>query len=223
MNRAELRQTILSAACANHIPAAGAGLWTIKKFRLAKAFQRRSPGAESIIPAGEYTQLFRYTESHAMREHELGELVMQDTPDELQTHLEFMMRAWGKVLVTGMGLGCVVRGTLANPAVTSVTLIERDSHVMQLVSRFIRQPGGPEKPLHMILCDASDWVKGTNEKFDCAWHDLWSDPDKEEQHLQVTHTHLIASLASRVKMQGAWKLPRWFKRRQSSGRGQLFL
>jgi hypothetical protein len=35
---------------------------------------------------------------------------MNDFPQELKKHLDFVLRARGRVLVTGLGLGCVVRG-----------------------------------------------------------------------------------------------------------------
>jgi hypothetical protein len=45
------------------------------------------------------------------------EVVMEDSPRELRRHLPIWMHAHGRVLVTGLGLGCVVRGLLASPHV----------------------------------------------------------------------------------------------------------
>jgi len=133
---------------------------------------------------------------------------MDDSDRELRTHLDFMLRAKGRVLITGLGLGCVVRGCLANPAVEQVTCIERDQSVLKLVAPYM-----PKTPrLEIIKADALKWCEATEEKFDCAWHDLWSDPDKEEPHLQVNHSHLLAMLADKVGYQGAWAFPREQKR-----------
>jgi hypothetical protein len=196
VNQKPDRTDILAAARADGIPAGTCRLWTVKKFRLAKP-----------LPAGSYTQLWRATLA-ALHLAEHGELVMQDTPEELNTHLEFMLKARGRVLITGLGLGCVARGCLANPQVESVTIIERDPAVMRLVS-----PWMPAERVTIIVADALAWATQSTERFDCAWHDLWSDPDKDEPHLQITHLALICALSDRTDFQGAWQFPRQFRGR----------
>jgi spermidine synthase len=136
------------------------------------------------------------------------EVVMEDSPQELNTHLEFMLKAHGNVLITGLGLGCVLRGTMQNPRVQHVTVIERDLHVVNLVWPFI----APAKPCTLIISDALQWVRRFDVSFDCAWHDLWSDPDKNEPHLQETHMKLVCELHPRIPLQGAWQFPRMFRK-----------
>lgn len=204
-----LKYKLLRAARADSIPEGVSGLWRVHRYTLPVECEvPRSDyfGNQKIITLqpGTYTQLYRMTMATM---HKLGELVMQDTPEELNTHLGFMLRACGKVLITGLGLGCVVRGTLANPQVEHVTVIERDPHVLALVG-----PHMPDERLTIIKADAVKWVKRNKEHFDCAWHDLWSDPDTKEQHLQISHSALIRALASRVRFQGAWQFPRNFRR-----------
>lgn len=207
MNQKPDRTDILAACRADAIMPGVAGLWTVKKFRLAKPIEKRSEtGRTHPLPAGIYTQLWRTTQATALKET-YGELVMQDTPEELNTHLEFMLKARGRVLITGLGLGCVARGCLANPKVESVTIIERDPHVMQLVSGAM-----PADRCTIIVADALEWAKQNTERFDCAWHDLWSDPDRDEQHLQISHLDLI-TLNSYTSFQGAWQFPRQYRKR----------
>ena len=64
----------------------------------------------------------------------------------------------------------------------------------------------------MIHADALEWVKNNGQGFDCAWHDLWSDEDRGEEHLQLKHSKLLAELAPKIPMQGAWAFPRDQKR-----------
>lgn len=201
-----LRRTVLAHARADAIPAATDGLWRVKKFALAKPFPvPRETGRVVTLPAGAYTQLYRLTEATM---HLLGELVMQDTPDELATHLDFMLRARGRVLITGLGLGCVARGCLANPHVEHVTIVERDASVLRLVTPHMPQTDR----LQIQHADARDFVKDCPAGFyDCAWHDLWTDPDKGEPHLQTWHAELVCELAGKVKLQGAWQFPKWMK------------
>lgn len=166
-----------------------------------------------MLPAGNYTQLFRWTEETL---HKIGELVMHDFPDELNTHLNFMLKAHGEVLITGLGLGCVARGCLENPNVKAITVIERDKDVLKLVLPHCF-PNHRER-VTIIEDDAIEWAKrnvrlGFADKFDCAWHDIWNDPDKKEPHLAILHTRLLMELGKNIPMQGAWAYPREYRKR----------
>lgn len=132
---------------------------------------------------------------------------MEDTPFELKKHLSFMLQAHGRVLVTGLGLGCVVRGLLANPNVDHVTCIERSSDVLKLV-----EPYMPQDRLTIIQADALEWTKTNKERFDFAWHDIWTDRDQGEPHLDLWHTHLIFNCLDKVGRQGAWNYNRTARR-----------
>lgn len=136
---------------------------------------------------------------------------MHDEPHELRKHLEFIVRARGSVLKTGLGLGCVVRGLLCNSAVTMITVVEREPDVLRLVGRHLFEPS-PRIPIRLVQADALEWCKHTDQKFDCAWHDVWNDSDRDEKHLQELHGRLLIDTADRVRMQGAWEFPREFRR-----------
>lgn len=199
---------LLQAARAEHIPAAWYGLWFIKKIRVeTDTLVDRVNGRKVIVPAGIYTHLFRVTES-TLHLNPPGTVVMEDTPCELRTHLSFMLRARGRVLVTGLGLGCVVRGLLANPAVEHVTCIEKSGDVLKLVKPYMPQT----ERLTIIHADAFEWAAENKEPFDYAWHDLWSDRDSGEPHLDIFHTQLIYNCRETVKHQGAWNYPRVARR-----------
>lgn len=208
-----MKTKLLAAAKADDIPANAVGQWHIHKITLKRDITAQKDGRMVHVPAGNYTQLWRWTLATIQARldgtgTEPGELVMTDSPDELNTHLEFMLRAHGKVLITGLGLGCVIRGCLANPAVARVVCIERDPHVIKMV--------GPHMPdrCTIIQADAVRWVKNNlpRQRFDCAWHDLWSDPDKDEPHLALTHSSLFVACHGAVKFQGAWAFPKDQKR-----------
>lgn len=207
-----LKVKVMVAAMGLDIPEGQSGPWTIKKFCVARGFMKPSQRKDGrkflLLPRVRYTQLWKRTaevskDTATGLPLKHGELVMQDTPDELTTHLDFMLRAHGKVLITGLGLGCVARGCLANPAVKSVTVIERDYDVIKLVEPHMLYPR-----LRIICADARQWSKTNHESFACAWHDLWSDPDKGEPHLQVMHAELLCNLSSKVSMQGCWAMGR---------------
>lgn len=197
---------LLLAARADEIPEGWAGLWFIKKVKSRVRLVTRCDGRIDILPPGTYTHLFRMTDSTLHLEPP-GTVVMEDTPFELRKHLSFMTQASGDVLVTGLGLGCVVRGLLANPAVKHVTCIEKSSDVLKLVA-----PHMPKERLTIIQADALEWTKTNKVRFDYAWHDLWTDRDSGEPHLDLWHTWLIFNCLPTVKRQGAWNYNRIARR-----------
>lgn len=134
-----------------------------------------------------------------------GEIVMEDSRRELSRHLPIWLRARGRVLVTGLGLGCVVRGLLASSLVDHIDVVEIDPRILRAV--------GPEfedsRRVSLHLGDALtiEWPAGTG--WDFAWHDVWS----EERHLDLVHAELIARYVDHCDRQGAWMMTRWVKRR----------
>lgn len=201
----ELKSRLLAAARADAIPAGSAGLWVVRKPTLTKRTLVEHCGKFKWVEPCSYTWLGRYTTATL---HTGGEAVMHDTPEELNTHLDFMLRARGSVLITGLGLGCVTRGVLANPNVTKVLVIERDKDVLKLV-----EPHMPKDPrLYILYFDAVAWCEQSSERFDCAWHDLWTDEERGEPHLAEVHQRLLIAMRKRVKFQGAWNFPRVLRR-----------
>lgn len=203
-----LKETVLHAAKATAIPEGKSNLWRVRKFTLTKPLcVPRDDDRTVTLPPGTFTQLFKMTTATLHTEN--GDCVMLDTLDELKTHLDFMLRAHGHVLITGLGLGCVVRGCLANPAVKHITVVERDPDVLALV-----RPHLPVDPrLEIVHADAVQFTANDPRSWDCAWHDLWSDMDREDEELQITHGRLIRNLSRRVGFQGAWQFPSWMRRR----------
>jgi spermidine synthase len=162
-------QDYLSAMKATFIPVASSGRWLIERAIFNRPVTAPYRNRVVSVPAGVYTFLRCLTEA-TMHELQPGEVVMEDTPTELVRHMGFILQARGQVLVTGLGLGCVVRGLLANPAVDQVTVIENSPDVLRLVGPYM-----PAKRLEIIQADALEWTLGCTRHFDCAWHDVWTD------------------------------------------------
>lgn len=200
---------ILKEARASHIPTGISGLWFVYKKNHDKPKIVDYWGRERILPAGEVTYLMKTTEA-TVHLNPPGDVVMEDTIFELKTHLGFILSASGNVLITGLGLGCVIRGLLANPKVKHITCIEKSGDVLKLV-----QPHMPADRLSIIHADALKWTKENEFKFDYAWHDLWTDQCEGEPHLDVWHTKLIRNCVKKVKNQGAWRYSRFLRRLMS--------
>ena len=198
-----MHKKILENMKATKIPEGVHGLWTIKKYEnnpvLNKSYKNRT---KKDLPEGTYTYLYRATIENLHLEH--GECVMEDTPKELNTHLNFVLRAKGNILITGLGLGCVVRGLLFKKDVTKITIIERDKSVLSLVAPYMPK----DERLNIVEADAIEWTKNNTENFDFAWHDVWDDKDNDEKPLPLIHSDLMINLLKTVKRQGAWGMTR---------------
>lgn len=187
---------------ADAIPAGWAKLWFVHKFTVDKDTLTNRHGKAIVLPAGVYTYL-RYLTEATLYDDQPGSVVMEDTPFELATHLGFVMHAHGNVLVTGLGLGCVLRGLLKNPNVNHITCIENSKDVLKLVS-----PHMPTDRLTIVEADALQWALTNKQQFDCAWHDLWTNREKGEPHLDLWHQRLFMHCRTYVKQQGAWAFDR---------------
>lgn len=201
-----LKSAILSAMRAECIPAGCSGVWCVNKLGFDSPVLTERHGKPVILPAGTYTFLQRLTEGTLMHIPP-GETVMEDTPFELRTHLGFALQARGRVLVTGLGLGCVVRGLLANPAVEHVTVIENSPDVLRLVTPYM-----PAERLKIIEADALEWAARNTDSFTCAWHDLWTNREAGEPHLDLWHARLMLYCKNKIPQQGAWAFNRQMKR-----------
>jgi hypothetical protein len=107
------------------------------------------------IPAGRYVRLFIG-----------GQLYMSDTPTEQRENQELLDRARGDVLIAGIGM--VLVPLLANPAVTSVTVVEMDPDVVALVAPYF-----PE--VNVVTADFLKWSALPGVRWDTIYFDIWPD------------------------------------------------
>lgn len=199
-----LKSAILHQARAGLIPTATCGAWSVRRWYQRDAMTHINGG---VVPCGVYTALCRQTLATIHLEKHPGETVMEDTPPELLKHMDFMLRAHGDVLVSGLGLGCVARGLLVNPAVRSVTVLELSRDVLYLVGRHMKFDR-----LELIETDALEWIRQTDRRFDAAWHDVWMDEPAGEEPLAIFHSRLFEATQKKAGFQGAWAYPRFAKR-----------
>jgi hypothetical protein len=173
------------------------GLWSIRRKDVSNVI----PVFKSWIGFESMTLLHRFTMATMHTSH--GEVVMEDSTRELRRHLPIWLRAKGRVLVTGLGLGCVVRGLLASENVEHVTVIEIDAEILRIVGKEFES----DPRVRLIHGDALTVT--IRDKFDYAWHDIWTEGN---EHLQVLHAKLIKRFYPQSTIQGAWNFPRQLKR-----------
>lgn len=190
------------------------GLWTIERRAAPPRAVLEAAGEPDFIGFPSYTLLRRWREAPGIDEDPFAaevrcgftnEIVMEDSRRELLQHAPIWNVARGRVLVTGLGLGCVVRGLLASDHVTRVDVVELDSEILDVVGPEFA--GEPRVELHHGDALKVKWPATT--RWDFAWHDLWTDGPV---HLQNLHVQLLKKYRKHVPRQGAWKLPRLVKR-----------
>jgi len=129
-----------------------------------------------------------------------GTVVMTDTPDEVDAHMEVISRARGRVLITGLGLGMVLQACLRKPEVQSVDVIEIDADVLFLVASHYR-----DERLRIHHADAFTFPLADadyNYIWDVVWHDIWDDADHDRS---ADIAALFGKYGAHAGWQGAWK------------------
>jgi len=198
----------LVAACRvpSHVREAEAGPWHLRRLTPIPEFLALYDGlVPPLAPYADYVALFRHSLATMHLEGSPGEVVMEDSPRELRRHLPLLMAARGRVLVSGLGLGCVVRGLLSLPEVEHVDVVEIDRHVVELAGGEFA--GSPRCTLRLGDALTVKWPRGARWGF--AWHDCWD----EGGHLALLHAKLLNRYRRMAARQGAWGMPRWFRRR----------
>ena len=116
-------------------------------------------------PAGTYVTL-RITD-------DIGKprVMMSDLHYERVTCFEVVERAHGDVLIAGLGLGMILHPILGKQEVRSVTVIEKYSEVVELIS-----PTLPYDPrLTIVNDDIFTWRPPSGSRYDVIWFDIWPD------------------------------------------------
>ena len=151
------------------VPEGEKGDWKISRFEVDEAgasfhnLRCSISGSRRTIETGIYTKLTRK-----------GCLVMSDTPAEKQDHCYFLYKAKGDILINGLGLGWVVEVLLKMSQVTSITVIEISSDLIELVSNHYYSKDINDK-LIIINADALTWKPPKNKRYDVVWNDIWDD------------------------------------------------
>lgn len=148
------------------VPDGVSGPWKVETFTISeqesntsklRALITGNPGI--YVPAGTYKRLTC-----------LGEVVMSNTLMEVNTNMEFINRATGRVLINGLGLGMVLTEILKKDSVDSVTVVERSQDVINLTApSFAHDPR-----VKIVHSCAFDYTPEDGEVFDVAWHDIWT-------------------------------------------------
>jgi len=110
-------------------------------------------------PYGHYTFLFH---------DDLGP-VMQDTTHEYAEHQPLWGGATGDVLIGGLGIGLVNSKLIDYPNIKTITIIEKNQEVIDLVWSHCPK----DNRFSLIHADIDSWVPPEGSHWDYAWFDTW--------------------------------------------------
>ena len=99
---------------------------------------------------------------------------MSLSPHEVESQEFGCRHAWGHTVVMGLGMGWIALNLAQHPAVSRVTVIERDREVIDLFSRSGATDGLPAPilaKLEIVMADALDWRPA--QPVDFLYADIW--------------------------------------------------
>ena len=95
--------------------------------------------------------------------------IMQDSQAEYNEHQWLWDNATGDVLVGGLGLGMIHQALIDNPNVKSVTIIESEQDVVDLVWEHCAK----DDSFTLVVADFETWNPPEDSSFDTVWADTW--------------------------------------------------
>lgn len=130
------------------LPEMEKGEWKVEKFT---TLLRRAPVGET------FTRLRRN-----------GTLVMTDTPAEMSDHSSAVRRAKGSCLISGLGIGMVLKNILLKPEVTDVTVVEISQDLIDLIAPYYQ-----DERVTFVCADILTWKPPKGKRYNMVWHDIW--------------------------------------------------
>ena len=133
---------------------------TVKRLKLRNSFDPQ--GYYKYIKANHsYTKLVEYLPTEKFT-------WMSDTPMELFTNQQFLDKANGDVLIFGLGMGLIIAPLANDPAIKSITVIEQNKNVIDLIKPFYNHP-----KITILQGDAYNYEFSKEIMFDTIYFDIW--------------------------------------------------
>jgi hypothetical protein len=113
---------------------------------------------------------------------------MVDDPPHWWSMQDYARNSVGRVLVAGLGLGLVTHELLDNVDVDSITVVERNKDVIDLISPLLPRAEGVK--FQIINKDFYDFIHESEEDFDRIIVDLWTSGSLEETK-RILHEEVL--------------------------------
>jgi len=108
-----------------------------------------------------------------------GTLWMTDAEFECWTNSDFVRKAYGDVMIAGLGLGLIVGPLLKSAKVESVTVLEKHPDVVALIAPLYRHC-----KLSVINADAREW-EAPKKAFHYIYLDIWADVPNSDNKEEI--------------------------------------
>lgn len=153
------------------------GRYSVEHFRLTEhevkmetmraAIHHRSDEVMGLSWKVMYTRLVR-------DEHDI---VMSNTPMEMRTNYAIMHRAFGNVLIAGLGLGMILIPISRLLNVRRIVVVEKDADVLKLMQpRLERHLAARTTFINLDIFDAKQYIlEHYEEPFDTIYFDIWDE------------------------------------------------
>jgi len=103
-----------------------------------------------------------------------GGVMMSNTPVEAMESESAVRRAFGRMLIGGLGLGIMLHPILESDDVEHVTVVECHEDIIALVTPSLQRWIDSGK-LEIVLGDVFTWKPPRGTKYQCCWFDVWPD------------------------------------------------
>ena len=111
------------------------------------------------ISPGKYTRLMRG-----------GEVIMSDTDMEKRTNREFVMNAYGDVLIGGLGIGLILMAIQEKEDIRTITVLEKSKKVIKMIESQLPL----NKKTKIIQADVFKWEPSEQVRFNTVYMDIWT-------------------------------------------------
>jgi hypothetical protein len=169
------------------IPEIKFGIWSFWRVPCRTDADRRFVGAEWLSVLGRVSCLTLHQDEY--------ETVMEDSVRELRRHLPIFRHGRGRVLISGLGLGCVVRGLLAKREVDHIDVVEIEQWIIDHFGAEFAE--NPRVTIHHG--DALKYRWPPSARWDVAWHDIVC---VKGDSLTLCHARLVRRFYGRCERQG---------------------
>jgi 16S rRNA A1518/A1519 N6-dimethyltransferase RsmA/KsgA/DIM1 with predicted DNA glycosylase/AP lyase activity len=145
------------------IPDGKSGNWSVETFTITEE-EAKFNNMRSL-----FSSSTRYVHPGTYKRLKINnDVMMSNTPAEIDDCCHFINIAKGSILINGLGLGVVIKALLNKPDVIDITVIELEKDVIDLIAPYYN-----DERLTIINDDAFTYTPPKNKKYDYVWHDIW--------------------------------------------------
>jgi len=103
-----------------------------------------------------------------------GEVMMTDAFVERRTNTRIVYKAHGDVLIAGLGIGMIAIPILKKKEVSSVTIVEKNKDVCDLILPCLEKRVGKKFDKLEVVCSDIYDFDASNKKWNTIYFDIWA-------------------------------------------------